>query len=218
MKQLFLEHFPLTDRQLKQFDDYESLLRSWQKTINLVGPKTLSDVWGRHFLDSAQLWPHLPAGARRLVDLGSGAGFPGLVLAIMGVPDVHLIESDQRKAAFLREVARTLDLGVTVHAARLESINLTDIDVITARALAPLSDLLAWGEKFVSHCSIGLFPKGEKATEEIANAAEIWHFECALIPSLTEKKASIISVVAPWLRLRAQSENVRRADDYGSTY
>ena len=91
---------------LERLRIYEALLRKWQAKINLVGPATLDDAWRRHFLDSAQLFPLLPANAQVVVDLGSGAGFPGLVLAVMGVPTVHLIESDLRKAAFLREVAR----------------------------------------------------------------------------------------------------------------
>lgn len=204
MKQVFLKHFTLSDHQISQFETYAELLKEWQKTINLVGPKTLDDIWGRHFLDSAQLWPLIPANSHRLVDLGSGAGFPGLVLAIMGMPEVHLIESDQRKAAFLRECARQVALPVMVHAKRLEQVNVTKADVLTARALAPLTDLLDWGQKFVSHCSIGLFPKGEKAAEELEAAQKIWHIECDLIPSITEKKASIIRVVAPWLPIKAE--------------
>ena len=204
-RHLFLDHFPLTPKQITQFETYENLLRQWQKTINLVGPKTLDAVWERHFLDSAQLWPHLPEKTKRLVDLGSGAGFPGLVLAIMGVPEVHLIESDQRKAAFLKQVVRDLDIPVHVHAARLETVNLPSADVVTARALAPLSDLLRNAEKFVSHCSIGLFPKGEKAPEELAAAQKIWHIDACLIPSITEKRAMLIRIIAPWYSTEAQS-------------
>src|SRR5262245_58873059 len=100
---------------LERLAVYVGLLRQWQRTINLVGPATLADPWRRHILDSAQLWAHLPGGARVLVDLGSGAGLPGLVLAILGAPDVHLIESDRRKAAFLREAARRVDAQARVH-------------------------------------------------------------------------------------------------------
>ena len=106
-----------------RFEAYAALIVKWQKAINLVGPKTLADIWRRHFLDSAQLWSLIPPGARILVDLGSGAGLPGLVLALLGFPEVHLVESDRRKAVFLRESARELGLKVTVHAARAEAVD-----------------------------------------------------------------------------------------------
>jgi 16S rRNA (guanine527-N7)-methyltransferase len=201
---LFLSHFKLTDHQISQFETYEQMLRQWQKTINLVGPKTLDAVWERHFLDSAQLWPHLPENCQKLIDLGSGAGFPGMVLAIMGVPEVHLIESDLRKAAFLKQVARAVGISVHVHAARLEAVKLPTADVLTARALAPLGDLLRDGQKFVSYCSIGLFPKGQKAAEELTEAKKLWHIEADLIPSITDKTAMLIRVLAPWFQVEAQ--------------
>src|SRR5262245_14217980 len=138
---------------LDRLETYAALLTKWQARINLVGPATLPDLWRRHFLDSAQLIPLLEqadslpqdGGGRILVDLGSGAGFPGLVLAIMTDWRVHLIDSDQRKCAFLRQVA--LDCGVlervTIHAKRIEQVTGIAVDVATARACAPLEELLA---------------------------------------------------------------------------
>jgi 16S rRNA (guanine527-N7)-methyltransferase len=137
-------------------------------------------------LDSAQLAEHLPAGARRLVDLGSGAGFPGLVLAILGVPAVDLIESDRRKAAFLREAARELGLGgVTVHAERIERVMPFPTDIVTARALAPLPRLLELARPFVAPRTRCLFLKGRGAAAELTAARAAWTMRAAVVPSRT---------------------------------
>jgi len=145
---------------LVQLQRYADLLQKWGKRINLVGPSTLDDIWRRHMLDSAQLWPHLPADTRVLVDFGSGAGFPGLVLAIMGVPEVHLIESNQRKCVFLREVARATGVNVTVHSTRIEAVAGFPAAVVTARALAILAILRALGRPFRWCIAFSLLPKG----------------------------------------------------------
>jgi 16S rRNA (guanine527-N7)-methyltransferase len=171
---------------------YGELLAKWQKAINLVGPRTLGDAWTRHFLDSAQLLPLVPADARVLVDLGSGAGFPGLVLAILGVPEVHLVESDTRKAAFLREVARATAAPVTVHAERIERVAPIRADVVTARALAPLGDLLALSERFLGPSTTALFPKGQNVEQELTDARKAWRMRAETLPSLTDPDARIL--------------------------
>jgi 16S rRNA (guanine527-N7)-methyltransferase len=172
---------------------YAALLRKWQAAINLVSPATLAAAEERHFQDSMQLYPLLPKSPIRLVDLGSGAGFPGLVLAIMGAPDVHLVESDGRKCAFLREVARATETPVTIHARRIEEIPGLGAAVVTARALAPLSALL---EMAVPHLAAGgtaLFLKGQQANNEIENAyAAGWAFALEKFPSATEPAAAIL--------------------------
>ena len=145
-----------------------ALLEKWQGKINLVGPATLRDPWRRHTLDSAQLLPLLPESTQTLVDLGSGAGFPGLVLAILGVPDVHLIESDQRKVAFLREVAAATDTKITIHCRRIDAVPPFSAQVVTARALAPLASLLPLALPFLRVGGVCLFPKGAQADREIA--------------------------------------------------
>src|SRR5260221_2069883 len=126
----------------ERLERYVATLLRWQPTINLVSRGTLDDLWRRHLLDSAQLLPHMP-DCGPIVDLGSGAGFPGLVLAILGAPDVHLVESDSRKAAFLREAARAAGAAVTVHNAPIETVSVPAA-AITARALAPLTPLLPY--------------------------------------------------------------------------
>src|SRR5512145_168453 len=162
---------------LQRLETYAALLVKWQAKINLVGPATLPDLWRRHFLDSAQLADLLPrAGGGTLVDLGSGAGFPGLVLAIMTDWTVHLLDSDQRKCAFLRQVA--LDCGVldrvTIHAKRIEQVTGIAADVVTARACAPLGELLALAAPFIGEKGTGLFLKGAQAEEELTRAQRRW--------------------------------------------
>jgi 16S rRNA (guanine527-N7)-methyltransferase len=177
---------------------YRDLLQTWQKTINLVGSSTLEDAWRRHFWDSAQLWPLIPPGARTLLDIGSGAGFPGLVLAILGMPHVSLVESDTRKAAFLREAARQTGAAVTVYAARLEALagRLELPDVITARAVASFDLLLEMTKLYMTPNTVCLFLKGRQADTEIetARARGLLTGEARLekIPSATDPSGVIL--------------------------
>ncbi|MBP2293885.1 16S rRNA (guanine(527)-N(7))-methyltransferase RsmG [Azospirillum rugosum] len=173
---------------------YDATLRKWQPKINLVGPSTLPDAWRRHFLDSAQLFPLIPESARVLVDLGSGAGFPGLVLAIMGVPEVHLVESDARKCAFLREAARAANAKITVHNKRIEAVTGIEADVVTARALAPLSELLAWAHPFIGNRGATLFPKGQNVAEELTDTTKYWKMRTERFDSRTDPTGTILRV------------------------
>jgi 16S rRNA (guanine527-N7)-methyltransferase len=176
---------------------YVELLLRWNERINLVGRGTASDVWRRHVLDSAQLLPLLPPGLRTLVDLGSGAGLPGLILAILGVPEVHLIDSDQRKCAFLREAARATGTRVEVHARRINDVPALITDVVTARALAPLAELVAYAERFVGPNTICLFLKGRSAAEELTDARKLWSMRARLEPSATDPAAAIVCIENP---------------------
>jgi 16S rRNA (guanine527-N7)-methyltransferase len=185
---------PVSRETLECLTAYLDLLRRWQRTINLVGAGTLDDPWRRHILDSAQLARFLPEGARRLVDLGSGAGLPGLVLAIMGVPDVHLIESDRRKAAFLREAARATGAAASVHACRIEAAPPLEADIITARALAPLAQLLPLAARFATPASRCLFLKGRQAETELTEAARGWTMEVQRQPSLSDAEGCVLII------------------------
>jgi 16S rRNA (guanine527-N7)-methyltransferase len=177
---------------------HAELLCHWQRQINLVAPSTLADLWRRHMLDSAQLLPLLPHGARSLVDLGSGAGFPGLVLALLGVPEVHLIESDARKCAFLRESVRLTGVaGVHIHNSRIERLAGRRFDVVTARALAPVSELLRLAQPFVGQGTVCLFPKGRSVEEELIRAPETRNMGLSLIASRTQSGAAILKL-EPW--------------------
>lgn len=177
---------------LDRLQAYADLLVKWQKSINLVGRSTLDDLWRRHLLDSAQLFPLLPDGVRTLVDFGSGAGFPALVLAILGVPDVHMVESDVRKGAFLREVARVTGTSVTVHSKRIEAMEPFPADVVSARALAPIAQLLDFAAPFLGPKTQCLFLKGQNVEAELTEAYKMWNMSVDRHPSRTEPAATIL--------------------------
>lgn len=184
-----------SDEQMARLQRYVDLLVKWQAKINLVGPDTLSDVWSRHMLDSAQLMPLIPRGAK-VVDLGSGAGFPGLVLAIMRPDlDVHLVESDQRKCAFLREVNRETQAGVTVHNARIEALEPLKADVVTSRALASLDKLIGFASIHGLSTRKCLFPKGKRWAEELTQAEISWKMQATPHPSRTEPAGRILELL-----------------------
>lgn len=180
---------------LDRLSRYAEVLLKWQARINLVGPTTLADLWRRHMLDSAQLRPLLPEGARSLIDIGSGAGFPGLVLAILGVEDVHLVESDTRKCAFLREAARAAGVIVTVHNVRQESLAPWPIDVVTARAVAPLPKLLWLARPFLQNVgAVGLFLKGESVERELTETRKQWTMSVEQIPSWSDPAGVVLRI------------------------
>ena len=152
---------------LSQFEAYLALLEKWQRRINLVGNSTMVDVWQRHILDSAQLIKFYPPNTKKILDVGSGAGFPGLVLAIMGNVEVDLVESDERKAIFLSTVIHSLGLPAKVHNQRIETLPNLAPDVITARALAPVSKLIKLIENQISLDTVCLFLKGASVEDEL---------------------------------------------------
>lgn len=191
------------------FERYETLLKTWQKAVNLVGRGTLGDIGHRHFLDSAQLLPLIPpnpGGAPvRLLDIGSGAGFPGLVLAILAAKEdsfglrleVHLVESNARKCAFLREVARATGTAVDIHRSRVEDLAPFPVDIITARGLARLPRLLALIEPFFGHpgrSPLGLFLKGRTVDEELTQARKQWKMRVESIASMTDPEGVVLRI------------------------
>jgi len=180
----------------EKFNRYAEILLKWQNAINLVSEATLEDMAKRHFLDSAQLMKYIPDKNIKLADLGSGAGFPGLVLAMMGVAEVHLIESDVRKATFLREVSRETSVKTFIHDDRIEETKIENLDFITARALAPLKDLLvmADGLSTPGHPVTCLLMKGEKTEEELVKAQKKWDFSLELCQSVTEQSGKILKI------------------------
>jgi len=179
---------------MARFEIYADLLRKWQKAIGLVGASTLPDLWRRHFLDSAQLYDLAPEQARNWVDIGTGAGFPGLVLAIMGAQEVHLIESDSRKCAFLKEAARLTAAPVIVHNCRADQVHDLQVDVVTARAVAPLVDLLELAQPFCHGRTICLFPKGQDVVSELTDSSKYWEMNCETIGSRSDPMASILRI------------------------
>jgi 16S rRNA (guanine(527)-N(7))-methyltransferase RsmG len=173
--------------------EYLSLLVRWNSHINLVAKADAAALWRRHILDSTQLAPLLPSEPGPLVDLGSGAGFPGLVLAVLSGRETHLVESDRRKCAFLQEAARHLGLSsVTIHPSRIEATRLRPARVLTARALAPLPILLGHAHRFLAPGGLALFPKGRTATEELTAAAADWTMRVERFPSRTDPDSTIL--------------------------
>jgi 16S rRNA (guanine527-N7)-methyltransferase len=199
----FAEVFKVPRETIHRLERYAALLAHWQKSTNLIAPATLPRLWPRHFADSAQIRGLAPE-ARLWLDLGSGAGFPGLVVAILqtGQPGfrMHLVESNQKKCAFLAEVARETKAPVDIHAMRIEQLGesarrLTP-DVVSARALAPLPRLFELAEPFFGPRTRGLFLKGREAKAEIEAAMVAWDFAATLHPSLTSADSHIVEVRA----------------------
>lgn len=195
----FAAEFGVSRETCARFVRYEAALQRWQRRINLVGPSTLNDVWRRHFADSAQLAAHLREGARTVVDLGSGAGFPGLVLKLLR-PDlaVSLIEADARKAAFLSATAAALSVDVAVIAARIEDVARNPArpraDIVTARALAPLSDLLELASGWSVDNPQFLFLKGQNVEIELISATKCWNMALMQIDSVTHPDGRLLSI------------------------
>jgi 16S rRNA (guanine527-N7)-methyltransferase len=171
---------------------FAATLVDWQSRLNLVSDSTLPHLWWRHMLDSAQLAPLVPSGAETLVDIGSGAGFPGLVLAVMKVaPRVVLIESDGKKCAFLRAAAKAAKTEVDIRNERAEAVNVRG-DVVTARACAPLSRLLPLARQLLKPDGLALFPKGAQWEKELTAAQQQWTMSVRLVQSRTEPAARIL--------------------------
>jgi 16S rRNA (guanine527-N7)-methyltransferase len=191
---------PVSRETLDRLDRFVETLLAWQQRINLIAPSTEPKLWTRHIADSLQLLALAPQ-AKTWVDLGSGGGFPGLVIAcaLADKPGarVHLVESSTKKAAFLREAARATGAPAQIHAIRIEDFveNLTmAVDVVTARALAPLVRLLAATYPLLKTGTLGLFPKGQDVDAELTEAAKCWSIQSSLAPSLTDPKAKIVRV------------------------
>lgn len=177
-----------------RLDRFAALLLRWNAKINLIARSDETALWPRHILDSAQLAPLLPPAPGTLIDLGSGAGFPGLVLAILTQWRVHLVESDLRKAAFLREAARETGADVTIHPLRAETLRIDSAQVVTARALTSLAGLLPLAAPLLARDGICLFPKGRSASDELTAVSAQWHMRTERFPSQTDSGATILRI------------------------
>lgn len=175
---------------------YIGILSDWNARHNLVAASTMDDVWRRHVWDSAQLTPLIPSGADTLVDMGSGAGFPGMVLAVMLRDQIRvtLYEATKKKCAFLQAVAETLGLAVDVRNARIEQSVRQEFDVVTARACAPLDRLLTYAQHFVGLQTICLFLKGQSVESELTDAGKSWNMRTQQHPSLTDPSGTVLEI------------------------
>jgi 16S rRNA (guanine527-N7)-methyltransferase len=199
----FAEVFKVPRETIHRLERYAALLAHWQKSTNLIASSTLARLWPRHFADSAQIRGLAPE-ARLWLDLGSGAGFPGLVVAILqtGQPGfrMHLVDSNHKKCAFLAEVARETRAPVEIHAMRIEdladSARRLEPDIVSARALAPLPRLFELASPFMGPQTSGLFLKGRETDAEIEAAKTAWDFTASLHPSLTSAGSQIVEVKA----------------------
>ncbi len=190
-----LEQLNVSRETIERFEVFEAILRKWNPRINLVSRDSLEKIWTRHIVDSVQVFRSGPK-AETWLDLGSGGGFPGIIVAILADAGtkVTLIESDQRKSAFLRTAAREVGVDCQVIAKRVESVEKQQADVVSARALASLADLLAYSDRHMAFGATGLFPKGVTWQKEVDAARQQWNFEVEPIRSLTEPGAAILKI------------------------
>jgi len=195
----FASQFDVSRETLAHFEVYAEMLGDWQGRMNLVGPATLARLWERHFADSAQL---VPLGSAPWLDIGAGAGFPGLVIALLGGGPVDLVEATGKKTDFLAAVAEATGIvgEVRIHRARIEAMPLLQPATIVARACASLAQLFDWGVRFAGPTTRWVLPKGARAADEIAEAQLNFRFDHDLVPSVTDAQARI--VIATQVRRR----------------
>lgn len=195
----FAETFGVSRETTDRLTRYADLLAKWNPAINLVSKATLSQLWTRHFADSAQLFDVVDSRPRTWADLGSGGGFPGLVIAILAAersPDLHVtcVESDRRKATFLQTVVRETGIDATIAIARIEQLDPLSADVVSARALAPLSTLIGYADRHLASDGLALFLKGTGHAAEVEAALENWAFHLDTIPSRTDPASAILKI------------------------
>jgi 16S rRNA (guanine527-N7)-methyltransferase len=192
------QSFGVSRESWKRIEQFVELLSLWQQKINLISPASMAHVWDRHVLDSLQLLPLIPAGTRSVADLGSGSGFPALPLAIASGLPFHLYESNNKKAAFLREALRVTGCSGEIHAERLtgkmSTGDMPRVDLVTARALAPLKELLHLARPFTENGAQALLLKGQDVEQELTDALKYWRIQYIKHASCTDSHAIILAV------------------------
>lgn len=199
VQNLLLEDLNVSRETMRDLEKLSDLLEKWNKTINLVGRSTINDVWARHILDSAQIWRERPDSLKIWLDIGSGGGFPALVLAIIAkheAPEIKfiMIESDARKCAFLKTVSRETFLNAEVLTDRIERVRDIKADVVSARALASVDKLLEYSSNFLSEPSICLFLKGQGCDIEVETARKSWSFQSETTKSMSDTAGAILKL------------------------
>lgn len=198
-QELFASTHDVSRETMERLQIYERQLKKWTVKINLISKSTIPEIWTRHFMDSAQVFDAIPANANSMCDFGSGGGFPGLVVAALAkekMPDlkVSLVESDVRKSSFLVTAAREMGIDVRVFAERVNAIPAQDADVITARALASLTDLLEMTEVHLATGGTALFLKGAQHQLELDAASQVWKFQLDKQPSATSNESALLTI------------------------
>ncbi|WP_122074454.1 16S rRNA (guanine(527)-N(7))-methyltransferase RsmG [Pseudophaeobacter sp. EL27] len=194
-----LEGLNVSRETIERLEKFEEVLLKWNPRINLVSKNSLADLWQRHIVDSVQVFTCVKDSGKSWVDIGSGGGFPGIVVGIMAAEyspktKVTLIESDQRKSAFLRTAARECGVPVTVLNQRIEQAEPQGAQILSARAVADLDALLEFSERHLAEDGMAVFPKGASWKKEVDKAAERWRFDVEQITSLTETEAVILKI------------------------
>ncbi len=195
----FIEKYNVSCETIEKLKTYQELLFEWQKKFNLVSNSSLQNIWDRHFADSAQLYKYIPKTANTLIDFGSGAGFPAMVLAIMGLEktpylNVSMVESVKKKTLYLKEVADKTKTNVTIINDRIENLPTIKYDVITSRAMASLVDLLEYSNRFCHKDTVCIFPKGKSYSSELAEAHKKWKFKCVIEASDVSEEGKILII------------------------
>lgn len=192
----FQARFDVSRETMAQMDAFAGLLARWQAKINLVGPKTLKEVWSRHIWDAAQMRDHIPPETTSILDIGSGAGLPGLILSALTQVQLHSVESDGRKVAFQRQAAMAMGLveKVVLHNNRIEALPGLGVDIITARAFAPLSKLFELSHTHAHEKTLWILPKGQNVALEIEEATKCWTFHVKQVHSETDDHAKLLLV------------------------
>lgn len=197
----FCSHIIVSRETYEKLCMFHKTLMKWQNSINLISKNTIKNVWERHFLDSAQLYKFVKGVEGNIIDFGSGAGFPGLVLAIMGKKNIHLVESDYKKCVFLKEIAMLTETDITIHNCRIEDLNFINVDLITCRALAPLSKLIEYVEIFINKSVAEsraspklLFLKGKSYYSEVMQLSKNKKISFKEYPSITDVHGKILYI------------------------
>ena len=195
----FIEKYNVSCETIEKLKTYHSLLLEWQNKFNLVSNSSLSNVWDRHFDDSAQLFKYIPDDAETLIDFGSGAGFPAMVIAILAAEKtpylkVVMVESIKKKTLYLNEVALKTNVNVEINNDRIENLPLKKYHVITSRAMASLVDLLKYAYPFCKEKTVCIFPKGRSYATELADAHKKWRFKCVIEQSSVSEEGKILII------------------------
>ena len=178
----------------EKFCAFHKLLLKWQKRINLISSRAINEIWVRHIVDSAQLINYINDRHCAILDIGSGAGFPGLILSILGINNITLVESDNKKSIFLKEAIRLLNLSAQVINDRVENLKEKKYDIVTSRAVADLNKLIALSYPHLSESGYCLFPKGKNYIMELDEAKNLWDVSCETHPSITDSQGIILKI------------------------